>query len=119
MRRSPRREARIRDDIIVDARDGSEQAMGWYYYLDDTLGFPFEAQCVAERGISPLRKGERVTVLGMAPEAECEHEMFVRIQWQGRSFGVPLTQLKARKCDARTRRGIEDWHYWVGQGYIF
>ena len=119
MRRSPTREARIRDEIIVDARDGSEQAMGWYYYLDDTLAFPFETQCVAERGISPLQKGERVTVVGMAPEAECEHEMFVRIQWQGRSFGVPLAQLKPRKCDARTRQGIEDWHYWVGQGYIF
>ena len=119
MRRSPTREARIRDEIIVDARDGSEQAMGWYYYLDDTLGFPFEAQCIAERGISPLRKGETVTVLGMAPEAECEHEMFVRIQWQGRSLGVPLIQLKGKKADARTRQAIEDWHYWVGQGYIF
>ena len=45
--------------------------------------------------------------------------MFVRIQWQGRSFGVPLMQLEATKGDTRTRQGIEDWHYWVGQGYIF
>jgi len=119
MKRNPTREARIRDEIIADARDGSEQAMGWYYYLDDALRFPFEAHCVAERGISPLQKGETVSVLGMAPEAECDHEMFVRIQWQGRSFGVPLMQLKAAKGDARTRQGIEDWHYWVGQGYIF
>ena len=119
MKRSPTREARIRDEIIVDARDGSEQAMGWYYYLEDALRFPFEAGCVTERGISPLRKGETVTVLAMAPEEECEHEMFVRIQWQGRAFGVPLIQLEAKRADARTRQGIDDWRYWVGQGYTF
>jgi hypothetical protein len=89
MKRSPAREARIRDEIIVDAHEGSEQAMGWYYYLDGMLHFPFEAQCITKRETSPLGKGETVTVLAMAPEAECEHEMFVRIRWQGRSFGVP------------------------------
>ena len=119
MRRSPTREARIHDDIIVDAREGSEQAMGWYYYLENTLNFPFEARCITERGISPLRKGETVTVLAMAAEAECEHEMFVRIEWRGRVFGVPLIQLKGKKIDARARQAIEDWHYWVGQGYVF
>jgi hypothetical protein len=119
MKRSPAREARIRDEIIVDAHAGSEQAMGWYYYLEGMLHFPFEAQCIIKRETSPLRKGETVTVLAMAPEAECEHEMFVRIRWQGRSFGVPLIQLKGKKADARTRQAIEDWHYWVSQGYIF
>ena len=43
MKRSPTREARIRDEIIVDAHEGSEQAMGWYYYLEGMLHFPFEA----------------------------------------------------------------------------
>jgi len=119
MKRSPTREARIRDEIIVDAREGSEQAMGWYYYLEAMLRFPFEGQCVSERGISPLRKDETVTVVAMAPEVECEHEMFVRIRWQGRSFGVPLAQFKGKQVDARTRQAIEDWHYWVSQRYIF
>ena len=119
MKRRPTREARIRDEIIVDAHEGSEQAMGWYYYLEAQLRFPFEAQCVTERAISPLRKGETVTVLAMAAEAECEHEMFVRVRWQGRSFGVPLIQLRGKKVDAHTRQAIEDWHYWVSQGYIF
>jgi hypothetical protein len=119
MKRSPTREARIRDEIIVDARPGSEQAIGWYYYLEANLRFPFDAQCVAGRGTSPLRKGEIVTVLAMAPEAECEHEMFVRIRWQERSFAVPLIQLKGKKVDPGTREAIDDWHYWVNQGYTF
>ena len=35
------REHRIKMEIIVDCYDEAEQAMGWYYYLDDKLNFPF------------------------------------------------------------------------------
>jgi hypothetical protein len=119
VKQNPTRDARIWDEIIVDAHEGSEQAMGWYYYLEGMLHFPFEARCVAKRAISPLRKGETVTVVAMAPAVECEREMFVQILWQGRSFGVPLIQLKGKKVGARTRQAIEDWHYWVSQDYTF
>ena len=30
-------EKRIHDEIIVDANGSEEQAMGWYYYLQDTI----------------------------------------------------------------------------------
>ena len=45
--------------------------MGWYYYLDDKIRFPFQAKCIARRIVSPLRKGETVEVLRMAPEDNC------------------------------------------------
>lgn len=118
-KRSPTREARIHDEIIVDAYGGSEQAMGWHYYLADRLHFPFAARCVTERAISPLKKGEEATVLAMALERECEHEMFVRIEWCDRLLAVPLVQLQAKGADRETSQAIEDWHYWVGQGYEF
>jgi hypothetical protein len=121
-KRDPARERRIRDEIIVDAYSPEEQAMGWYYYLDDKLHFPFPARCRAARAISPLRPGERVTVTGMAPEEECEHEMFATISWQDRSLAVPLAQLEVRglrAVDAETREAVADWHYWLDQGYAF
>ena len=37
------REERISMEIIVDAYDSEEQAMGWYYYLEGTLHFPLIA----------------------------------------------------------------------------
>ena len=43
-KRDPVRERRIVDEIIVDAYGPEEQAMGWYYYLDDQLNFPFTPQ---------------------------------------------------------------------------
>lgn len=117
--RNTEREHRIEMEILVDAYGPQEQAMGWYYHLQDTLGFPFGATCVAERATSPLRTGEKVEVVGMAPEAECEHDMFVEISWEGRKLAVPLSQLKpVAKTDKDTQEAVADWHYWLDKGYM-
>lgn len=57
------REYRISMEIIVDAYDAEEQAMGWYYYLQDKIKFPFPARCVRTMARSPLHEGEQVTVI--------------------------------------------------------
>ena len=111
------REERISMEIVVDANGPEEQAMGWYYYLADTMNFPFAARCVARRTISPLELGDKVGVVGMAPEEECEHEMFVLIQRKSHPLAVPLIQLEGVDVDEETQQAIEDWHYWVDRGY--
>ncbi|MFZ9737330.1 MAG: calcium-binding protein [Prochlorotrichaceae cyanobacterium] len=113
------REERITMEIVVDAYGPEEQAMGWYYYLDDKLNFPFVATCVNKRRISPLKIGTDVTVVGMAPEEECEQEMFVEIEWEDDVLAVPLSQLQPLGFDEETQEAIDDWHYWVDQGYEF
>ena len=119
MERPPRdeeREERITMEIVVDAYGHEEQALGWYYYLEDKLRFPFLARCIAERAISPLRIGDEVEVVGMAPEEECEHEMFVLTRWERGTLAVPLSQLEGIAVDEQTRQALEDWHYWVARG---
>ena len=111
------REERIHMEIVVDAHDSEEQAMGWYNYLDDTLQFPFSARCVVERRISPLKVGEEVKVTGMAPGDDCEHDMLVLIQWKRRELAVPVMQLEGMQVDEETQQAIEDWRYWVKWGY--
>src|SRR6266849_4723784 len=113
------REYRINMEIVVDAYGPEEQAMGWYSYLDDILKFPFSARCIAQRTISPLEPGDEVEVVGMAPAEECEHEMFVLIQWKSRQLAVPLMQLEGIGVDAETQQAIEDWRYWMDRGYEF
>jgi hypothetical protein len=115
----PEREERITMEIIVDCYDESERAMGWYYYLQDKLQFPFTAQCIAKRAVSPLRINDEVEVIGMAPEEECECEMFILIRWEKEELAVPLAQLKPVAADEETVRAAEDWHYWIQQGYQF
>jgi hypothetical protein len=117
--KDPVREGRIHNEIIVDANGEEEQVMGWYYYLDDKIRFPFRAKCIAAKVISPLRKGEIVEVQKMAPEDACCGEMLVLIRWQGRTMGVPLAQLTGVGVEESTAEAIGDWHYWVAQGYCF
>jgi hypothetical protein len=113
----PEREDRIAMEIVVDCYDDSEQAMGWYYYLQDKLRLPFKARCSVERTISPLQVGEEVEIVDLAPEEECEHEIFVLIRRKQKALGVPLAQLEPVAADARTTQAVEDWLYWVDQGY--
>jgi hypothetical protein len=120
-KRDTERERRIEMEIVVDAHDSDERAMGWYYYLEDGLQFPFTAKCIGKRAISPLEVKDEVEVIDMPCEDECSHEMFVTIRW-GRKDGlaVPLSQLKPTSdADEQTRQAIEDWHYWVNMGYEF
>lgn len=110
------REERIANEIIVDAYGPEEQALGWHVYLDESLEVPFQASCITERVTSPLRKGEQVEVVGMAPEEECEHEMFVLVRWNDRKLAVPLSQLDGIGVGKQTRQAIDDWRYWVDRG---
>src|SRR5947208_729406 len=97
------REERIHTEIIVDAYGPEEQAISWCYYLEDHLQFPFLTTCVARRATSPLRIGDEVEVVGMAPEEECEHEMFVLMPWERDTLAVPLSQLEVVHADEETQ----------------
>jgi hypothetical protein len=119
VKEDPEREQHIDMEIVVDAYDECERAMGWYYYLEDHLRFPFAASCISKRAISPLRAKDEVEVLSMAPEDECEHEMFVMIRWERDGLAVPLSQLVPIDVDAETKQTVKDWHYWVARGYRF
>ena len=115
-RRNDDRENRISEEIIVDAYGPEEQAMGWYYYLEENIQFPFHAQCIASVPTSPLRKGDSVEIRKMAPEDSCSNDMLVMTRWNNRNIAVPLSQLRAIGVDESTTQAIEDWHYWVAQG---
>jgi len=118
-KRDPVREDRIHNEAIVDAYGPEEQALGWYYYLENQLRFPFQAKCTVVKVVSPLRKGEIVEVLRMAPEDAGSADMLVLIRWQGRAMAVPLSQLTAINVNESTAEAIGDWHYWVATGRCF
>lgn len=121
-KRDEDREERIATEIIVDCYNEHEARSGWHCYLEDTLSFPFEAECLHTHRASPLEPGERVTVLRMdedEDEDDALGEMKVRVRWRARKFSVPLAQLSGVGVDADTSEAIADWHYWVAQGRQF
>lgn len=113
------REDRIADEIVVDCYNEEERACGWHCHLDSVLTFPFQAECTAARRGSPLRQGEKVSVVAMADQDYCAIEMFVEIEWREALLTVPLVQLKPLNAPAETVQAIEDWHYWMARGYAF
>ena len=113
------REDRIEMEVVVDAYGSDERAMGWYYYLDEKLAVPFEARVGTGLPSSPLSVGDKVEVLGMAPEQACAADMLVWVRWPKRKLAVPLSQLVALIEDEATNEAVADWHYWVSHGYEF
>lgn len=113
-------EERITMEIVVDAYDQEERAMGWYYYLQDILKFPFIGKCVAKRSISPLKPNQKFTVIGIAEIEECMHEIFVEIELSDdENLCVPLSQVAVVSKNQSTKIAVKDWHYWVNKGYQY
>ena len=119
--RDDEREERILMEIVVDAYGMEERALGWYYYLDEKISFPFVAECFATDTRSPLIPGEQILVSQMANEGKWNQsqDMWVEITWNDRTFAVPLAQLKPLDADNDTIEAINDWHYWKARGYLF
>ena len=113
------REHRITMEAVVDAYNEEERAIGWYYYLEGKLNFPFLARCATRRPISPLKVGDEVEVIGMAPVEECEHDMFVEMDWDEEELAIPLSQLEVVDANDETRETVEDWLNWTKKGYQF
>lgn len=106
------REHRIDYEIIIDCYDEIEQMLGWWYYLDNTLEFPFTAKCIENRSISPLKISEIVEVIAMGALEDCGSDMFVIVKLCGREFGVPIAQLEPAKSYVKAKQAFEDWQYW-------
>ena len=113
------RERRIDMEIVVDAYNEVERAMGWYYYLQDCLKFPFKARCIQKRSTSPLKIEDIVEVIGMGKEDDCLHDVYVDIKWNKDVLSVPLSQLEGIKLSKKNKQIMEDWRYWVKRGYQF
>jgi trehalose utilization protein len=41
------------------------------------------------------------------------------LQWQEGTFDVAFTRLNPIDADEKTREAVDDWRYWVEQGYSF
>jgi hypothetical protein len=113
------REHRIEMEVVVDAYNEEERAMGWYCYLEENLAFPFEGRIRKAMASSPLRAGQTVAVIGLAHEDLCRVGIFVRVSSNQRDLVVPLAQTVPLNGDEATQEAVADWHYWYDQGYAF
>ena len=106
-------------EIVVDAYDEDERAMGWYNYLEDKLDVPFRP------GASRSGRSRRWRWATRSRWSACRRRTSASGRCSSRSAGaraklaVPLSQLEVIEADDETRQAVEDWHYWVAMGYEF
>jgi hypothetical protein len=118
------REERIKNEIVADAEEKEDRAMAWYDYLDDSLNFPFMGKWTKKgRKTSSPSQPKQVEVLGMAPDDECEKDMFVEVVYpDGKDedvFTARLSEIEAIDADEDTQEALADWQYWLARGYKF
>lgn len=115
------REHRINTEILVEAQDREDRAMGWYYYLDDTLGFPFMAKW-KKKSRKTSNDEKSVEVLGMSAEDDCLKDMYVDVAYIGDEDNIhaaKLSEIEAVDADEETKEALADWQYWLARGYKF
>ncbi|WPF87370.1 calcium-binding protein [Cyanobacterium aponinum AL20118] len=106
------REERIDFEIVVDAYDEEERRMGWYYYLQDNLNFPFSAKWLN-------RKERDVIVVDLSSEDDCLDDISVVVEYDNDQFSAKLDDIEPIGVDETTQTVVDDWKYWVARGYEF
>ncbi len=121
--RDETREHRIATEIIVDAEDKEDRAMGWYYYLEESLNCPFMAKWKKKSRKTATTEEKQVEVLGMAPDDECLKDMYVEVaDINGNEddvYSAKLSEIEPIDVDPETAEAIADWRYWLARGYKF
>jgi len=118
------RENRIKDQILADAYNSEERAIGWYEYLGSSINFPFSANWQQRNRETLDIQLKQVKVLGLAKTYECKRNMSVEVAYsddieEKDVFSVSLSKIEAIDADEQTQEALADWQYWVERGYKF
>ena len=105
------REKRIHNEIIVDCYDEDEQKMGWYYYMEEKLHFPFKAKFILRKRDGAETK-QAIDVVQLSSDEGFGNDMLVGACYNENIFDVPLLSLLNIEADKETIEAIEDWRYW-------
>jgi hypothetical protein len=106
----------IDNEILIDTYNDEEVASAWYSYMEDHMGFPFEAECLFKNATSPLKVGESVDVTGLGEIESCDHKIHIKISFCDRKFDIPLLDLKPVNADDETLIAIRCWYHWLASG---
>lgn len=105
---------RIDYEIIVDAYDDNEQSMGWYYFFEETLEFPFTA-LVHLRKRDGTAEAKRVKITGLASKEEGFMSEDFNLDTEQGEYTRPVaySTLSEFKASEETLEAFQIWDfYW-------
>ena len=100
-------------EIIVDCYDEYEVSMGWYYYMEETLKFPFKAKAKLKKVDGSVKLTE-IQVTGLAADEEgfMGNDFDLEILTGGHFSNIHYSQLSQIKADDETLEAFAIWEYW-------
>jgi hypothetical protein len=113
------RDHRIHYEIIVDAYDEYEQAMGWYYYMADNFAFPINAK-VKLRLRGDKTEEKAVQIVEVDPKSETSLTLRLGIT-EGKNDRVQYISpedIISVKTSEENLEILNDWLYWNGHSLL-
>ena len=112
----------ITNEIVVDAKDADDVAMGWLYYMQAELLFPFEAK-MEVKNRNEEKSVVRIDVLDLSPDNENNNspEVILEVSEKGseRVMDVRISKLQDVKADESTKNAVAIWKYWKSGKFRF
>lgn len=105
---------KISYQIIVDCYEDHEVNMGWFYFFQDEVNYPFEAEITVKNRLGEKRL-VKVAVLGVSDEADFDIQDItfeVNLQEEDIIIDVDIAKLKNIKGDKSAKEAFEIWEYW-------
>ncbi len=108
----------IEEEITVDANGDDEVYMGWYYFMSETLEFPFKAVASIKKrnGTTEERTVDVIEDATNGDRFKCQ-AYYVNIDYEGVLMKVEVADLKPVNASDETLKAITVWKYWLAKGY--
>ena len=105
-------------EIVVDANGDDEVYMGWYYFMVETLEFPFKAIATIKKrnGTIEERTVEVVEDATDGDRFKCQ-AYYVNVDYEGVLMKVEIADLKPINASEETLKAMTVWKYWKEKGY--
>jgi len=104
-------------EIIVDAYDEYEQSMGWFYFFEETLEFPFTATAQLKRR-DGTTESKRVKLTGLVSKEEDFRDNDFNLEMEQGQYVRPIaySALSDIRASDETLEAFEIWDFaWRGR----
>lgn len=112
--------SKIENEIIMDCYDDQEISMGWYYFFQDELEFPFEVE-ISLKTRNGGKKLIEIDILKMVEEErnyEISGLLFeVSPKEAELIMEIGADKLKNTKGSRSTKEAFEIWFFWNSDKY--
>jgi len=103
----------IDDEILVDCYDDDEVNMGWFYYMEGHLEFPFKARLdVKKRDGSTQLKSVEVLKLASTAQNFAGEAFYVEVSYSEDIIETGLSKLCNIQASDETLEAIQIWKFW-------